>query len=90
MRLIEAIVKTAARMPILEHAAREAINQGGNKEIEFVNTILEQYHETEGNAKFLTDKLGKDVIKCFQQWANVMAVEQDYFIMNECLKEDLK
>jgi len=90
MKLIIAITKVATEFPILENAVRDAINNGGNDEIELINSILEQHKESESIAKFLEDKLGKDVIKCFQDWANSKSVEQDYFIMNECLKEDKK
>ena len=90
MKLIIAITQVAVKFPIWEHSAREAIIEGGNKEIEFINSVLDQYNETEGNAKQMEEKLGIDVIKCLQQWANKKAVEQDYFIMNECIKEDLK
>ena len=90
MKLIVAITQVATKFPIWEQAARQAIVEGGNKEIEFVDSILTQYNETKGNAQYLEEKLGKEVIKCFQDWARKKVVEQDYFIMNECFKEDLK
>jgi len=88
MTIERAITRTVVKFPIWEHGGRKAIINGGNDMIEFVNMFFDQYNETDGNAKQMEEKLGIEVVVTLQNWANKEAVKQDYFIQNECIKED--
>lgn len=89
MEINEAIHSIGQRFSIMSSQVNEALTDD-NKKIEFVNMVLDQYNETSEQQERLKKLFGEEEMKTVVSWANKKAVEQDYFIMNECIKEDLK
>lgn len=89
MNINEAIKIIGDKHPIVRQAAEEALVDNNSK-IEFVNYILDQYHETYEQHDRITRLFGEEVMLCIVKWARKEALRQDYFVMNECIKEDLK
>ena len=66
---------------LISEGAKKALENEDNL-IQFVDEILEQYYETEGNKKTLTRVLGKEVIDCIIEYANEVNAKADFIVTN--------
>lgn len=65
-------------------------NYPENYIILFVNMIVDQCSEKEGNNKATMKQcIGTENLKVILEYAKQKSVEQDYIVMNKCLEEDM-
>ena len=89
MEILTAVDLIAHKFPLMRESAKIAKNNN-NELINFVNVVLDQYYETSEQQERIIKMFGKEVMNCLVKWAKKEALRQEYFVMNECIKEDLR
>ena len=84
MDINQAIQYIGTKTPLMLESALLALESNNNK-IEFVNSILEQYYETEGNKSTLTRLYGECVLNVLISWSKAENQRQEQFVMNKSL-----
>lgn len=89
MKIKEAIQLIVNMNILISPGAKQALVNEDNL-ITFVNEILEQYYETEGNKETLTRLLRKEVIDCIIDYANEKNAAADFLLNYKQLEENNK
>lgn len=88
MTIKDAIKIVAHRKNYIAFSAEMAL-EDESRTIDFINLILEQYFECDGNKEQLITSYGKDTLDTIIQYGKTIQAQNESIVMNKCIAEDL-
>lgn len=80
MEIKEAVTSIGKKADIMKAGAKKALENRDDM-IDFVDMMLEQYNETEGNKELMNKVFGSDVMKCIIEYAREVNAFADVQLM---------
>lgn len=81
MEIKQAITSIGDKADIMKAGVNKALANRDDM-IDFVDMMLEQYNETEGNKNLMNQVFGSDVMKCIIEYAREVNAFADVQLMN--------